>query len=697
MKTAKRTRGLALIFVLLLLTMISYLALSFMLRGNHNLFTVTRNSLSLQAASVAEAAARQKALEVRKEFETSGNIDEALGLVFPSGTLTDVAVYDGEDVSSVLGYANVTYLKNAPRFADVTETFSTDSYVTVTIRAVGSTRRSSSAGRVTRTIDLSYNVGSEGYTDGFNFAYFMNHWAWWSGFQSGKAKLIGNSGANGNFDILDGSIFSKGGPTFTWSADGKDYNGALYTELSTRDSTDYSTTSGIYTTGTISGPGGSSEQQLDGFGHITLPKDLSEISESDSRYQAMAREQQGKITVKTVKLTRNAVAGQALEYTVLSTQTIVSDGVYGDSSGEKENLVIGKPTAESPAKNSTITLIEIDGPVVVKGNVVMQGYVTGRGTLYAGRNLYLAGSVKYANPPSTSPTGTQAVVQDPKASDYNSDQVVYATGGSIISGDVSNKPAWWTGSLDYWLGDGTKADSQVYTQPGVKVDSDGQATPVNVRVNDNHEDNGLDGIVNSQQYMDEDGDGIYAQDKENDGKWTVKLKNTATGATEYRDLAIVNGTAQVPGGYTVVEGTGEDADGDGLYTSAYDYDRDFNFARDTGNNSYTSLSFSSTNFGNFPAGYSSYSTYVQPVNRVDGYLMANNTIAGWFGATSAWSYTTGKDVVFFGGEIARQDGQIVSLGWSGSLQTHQDARFRSSNDIGAPGEERMDFVGLSEP
>lgn len=44
--------------------------------------------------------------------------------------------------------------------------------------------------------------------------------------------------------------------------------------------------------------------------------------------------------------------------------------------------------------------IKIDGAVVVSGDIVIKGYVKGAGTMYAGRNIYIAGDVIYKNPPS---------------------------------------------------------------------------------------------------------------------------------------------------------------------------------------------------------------------------------------------------------------------------------------------------------
>lgn len=47
--------------------------------------------------------------------------------------------------------------------------------------------------------------------------------------------------------------------------------------------------------------------------------------------------------------------------------------------------------------------IELQGLVIVPGDVVISGYVTGRGTIYAGRNVHIAGEIRYMKPPTWPP------------------------------------------------------------------------------------------------------------------------------------------------------------------------------------------------------------------------------------------------------------------------------------------------------
>jgi hypothetical protein len=323
--------------------------------------------------------------------------------------------------------------------------------------------------------------------------------------------------------------------------------------------------------------------------------------------------------------------------------------------------------------------VVVDGPVVVRENTVLKGWVTGRGTIYTGRNLYVAGDVMYWNPPSNAPglrpnTGEYEAVKLPRGDadagteDFAKDAIVYATRKNVIYGDVTDKTFWWDWGCAGWIN---------YT--------DYDVDPRGIRINDNHEDAGTDNIVDNPNLSN-------PNEKENDGKWTVKLRNRSTGEMTERDLGLVYDpasrkmVANVPTGYEVIRGSGEDTDGDGLYTNPYDYYRDFNFASLSG----STQSFSSYYFGNYPTGIGSYSTFEEPITRLDGYLMTNNALAGGLGNGS-------DSVIFFGGEMGRQDSQLVDIGSRGRMIMYQDARMaQDSDDLYVPKVPIMTRVNWTE-
>jgi len=117
--------------------------------------------------------------------------------------------------------------------------------------------------------------------------------------------------------------------------------------------------------------------------------------------------------------------------TVIVGDTVLIEGIFGDDVGESGNIMlIG--TADDP--------IEIDGPVVARGDVIVHGVVTGQGTIYAGRNMYITGDITYADgPPNPRPDSNEASVIDQWVSDNaEKDLIGLAATENIILGDYTN-------------------------------------------------------------------------------------------------------------------------------------------------------------------------------------------------------------------------------------------------------------------
>ena len=117
--------------------------------------------------------------------------------------------------------------------------------------------------------------------------------------------------------------------------------------------------------------------------------------------------------------------------------SVIVNGVLGDDAGEEKNLIL-VGTVDNP--------IVLDGPVVIENDVVLRGYITGQGTIYAGRNVHVIGDLEYKNPPSwpkpmTDPAGTQAA-------NATADMVGLAAKGSIILGDYTTS-TWKSSTGSY--------------------------------------------------------------------------------------------------------------------------------------------------------------------------------------------------------------------------------------------------------
>jgi len=95
--------------------------------------------------------------------------------------------------------------------------------------------------------------------------------------------------------------------------------------------------------------------------------------------------------------------------------------------------------------------IEIKGPVYVDGDVVIRGFVTGQGTIYAGRNIHIVGDLVYLNPPSWPHSSAGLASDTPQAVAENNarrDLLVLAARGNIVIGDYTQSD--WQSAFTSW-------------------------------------------------------------------------------------------------------------------------------------------------------------------------------------------------------------------------------------------------------
>ena len=159
----------------------------------------------------------------------------------------------------------------------------------------------------------------------------------------------------------------------------------------------------------------------------------------------------GKVTYPELVLNDEDIAGrlEAMDYATWTkqnyykqgaTKTIVGvftkeDGVgpSGVADGVDAGCVMMYGTEDNP--------IKIDGPVVVEGDLIIGGYVEGRGCFYAGRNIHFVDDITYINRPDWSNS-----MNDPYASkDANakSDLVGFCAKGLITIGPVNNAEGFY--------------------------------------------------------------------------------------------------------------------------------------------------------------------------------------------------------------------------------------------------------------
>ena len=82
--------------------------------------------------------------------------------------------------------------------------------------------------------------------------------------------------------------------------------------------------------------------------------------------------------------------------------------------------------------------IVIDGPVVFESDVIIRGFVTGRGTIYSGRNIHVIGDINYKDPPYWPDNGSEPNTK-------GKDMLVLISRGSIVFGNYVKA---WNGKED---------------------------------------------------------------------------------------------------------------------------------------------------------------------------------------------------------------------------------------------------------
>lgn len=332
----------------------------------------------------------------------------------------------------------------------------------------------------------------------FDYGYFVDNWGW---FYGGALACRGNLRSNGQFDAAGGTATISGQPLYDAASwDGAKIVLAGYRDDNgdgARDGNDGGLWSGWAITGaeSLQGNGARAQNQHAFQPRLPLPN-LAELGV----HEASALQQQGSISVQGVE---------------------VCDAVLGDEPGEKQNLyLVG--TSANP--------IVLKGLVVVRGNVILSGYVTGQGAIYAGLNVYCPNSVLYKNAPATRrPEGnTQAATEAWLAANWNKDFLGLFARENVVVGDFTD--ATWQEYVSRWMAD-----------------------PQNVSA----EDCGADGLPNTRAGR--DGVAGTADDDvlEGDGLFSI-LRYKQQDA----DLGLLP-----PGAHAgdPIPGSGEDVDGDGKH------------------------------------------------------------------------------------------------------------------------------------
>ncbi len=175
-------------------------------------------------------------------------------------------------------------------------------------------------------------------------------------------------------------------------------------------------------------------------------------------------------------------------------------------------------TANVVLEGSKDQPIILKGPVYIKRDVIIKGYVSGQGTIYSGRNVYIAGNIIYADPPlnaqnqpcyypeTTNPNGIPSdhEIQAWYDRNKNKDALAIAARESIIVGDYPDN-TWSDGDQWWW-----PSVYGLFNMGSEDVGKDGIPDTKDQGENDGY----FDGVTRygwDKNYEDLDGDTIFDQ------------------------------------------------------------------------------------------------------------------------------------------------------------------------------------------
>ncbi|MFH1896947.1 MAG: hypothetical protein ABH886_01710 [Candidatus Desantisbacteria bacterium] len=250
----------------------------------------------------------------------------------------------------------------------------------------------------------------------FDYAYFINNWGWWH-YGNGVAFCRGSMKSNGNFEIKGTGVLTIDGSVESQLE--VDYNGRSPNGLA----------------GLRSGPPAYNNEP---YKRSNLPKENIPNLQDMSYYKKIAQgwnpdTDQYDHPAGTIRI---------------GSRTFTSDGVFDGSSGEGSStslILIGTKNAPIEITNSVV----IEGNLIIKGSVSVTGSDIEHpryGSIYVGRNAYIAGNIQYVNGPNW---GTYPLWQQSAGTDYkNPANSIF----NITNNDDGLPSKSGTSIMDTWVG-----------------------------------------------------------------------------------------------------------------------------------------------------------------------------------------------------------------------------------------------------
>lgn len=444
-------------------------------------------------------------------------------------------------------------------------------YVEVTsISTIPTSAKSSITSKIVTTYKISSDMARV-----FDYCYFINNWGW---FYGNNITTFGNCRSNGSFSMGSYRPTIWGKPRFE-DCNGTDLIGYIDDnkdgQLNNQDG-------GIYSWNNIDGTPSANGR----------PSDLYAGLQGTSTQNDIQQLPMPNLTDLSIYETKAKQEGSYIKIG----DTIICDGVLGDNEAQQHLYLEG--TYEKP--------IQIYGINVVRGDVIIRGYVAGQGTIYSGRNIYIPQRILYRNPPSERrpSNNSESARENWRATNVGTDMLGLFSREHIVISDFTNTN--WRSLVNQWLQNPSNASK---------------------------EDAGIDKIPNTYD------------PGENDNVWSV-LKDTQN---------------------NIIPGTGEDIDGDGKYDGTVTLS-EFNLASSTiytnhpswtGNLPTGLTSFSQLSYWDETLDAPGL-TGSQKFPQVDAILYTNHFLGGYFSNNNSYGYKGDNRTHFLNDCCTYFNGAVIS-------------------------------------
>ncbi len=458
-----RKKGTALIASFMVMALLSIAASSYINSATHSIRISTREMQDVQATHMCEAGIQAVLRNLWRPFKVDQTFvqmeDECSGAsdTQPKATTLEDLPGVGKVSAGVIGFSspnNDTYKRE------------------VKVRAVawfdknGNNVLDENESRKTVDVIANFELAR---SQVFDYTYFVNNYGWMDGFGAKDLIINGDVRANGNFAFLNGSPTVNGSviaainekletpaaglvnafpvkdsnSTYVKAAknDSRMRQGYDSTVQGDRTSSDYANwKDDIFDSeGTVVGGKIAGAAVMDATGARAWTREAVTSSATTSLLDSAA-------TKEIVMPDLNDInTYKSMSTSYVDSRATFADGtsnpdynagayvkVWNSSSNSYQTISTnGVVTGSALMVGSSDKPILIHGPVTFTQDVALKGYVKGQGTLYAGRNVHIVGSIKYKDGPDFRGNNRSSIDN----ANENKDMLGLAARGSVIMGN----------------------------------------------------------------------------------------------------------------------------------------------------------------------------------------------------------------------------------------------------------------------